>query len=197
MADVWPGERCFAALAVGILWSDALAYRDVNLAPRDQLAELERIGDLIAGEGPTLMTEYQPYGVRHFLRDADPEGASELRRRPVALGVAARWPRGHRRHRPAPARRPGCLPDPRAAAVAAQSRPRRPTGSIWRGQLLRGLAAPGRAAVDPGVVHLGLGSVSDPAGMPRCARVRRLARRGRPSGAPGRGGTGSRSWWSR
>ena len=31
------------------------------------------------------MTEYQPYGVRHFLRDADPEGASELRRRRVPL----------------------------------------------------------------------------------------------------------------
>ena len=31
------------------------------------------------------MTEYQPYGVRHFLRELDPEGASELRRRPVLL----------------------------------------------------------------------------------------------------------------
>jgi hypothetical protein len=31
------------------------------------------------------MTEYQPYGVRHFLRQLDPEGASELRRRPVPL----------------------------------------------------------------------------------------------------------------
>ena len=31
------------------------------------------------------MTEYEPYGVRHFLREGDPEGASELRRRPVLL----------------------------------------------------------------------------------------------------------------
>ena len=31
------------------------------------------------------MTEYQPYGVRHFLRRGDPEGASELRRRAVPL----------------------------------------------------------------------------------------------------------------
>jgi hypothetical protein len=31
------------------------------------------------------MTEYEPYGARHFLRDAEPEGASELRRRQVAL----------------------------------------------------------------------------------------------------------------
>ena len=31
------------------------------------------------------MTEYQPYGVRHFLRRLDAEGVSELRRRPIFL----------------------------------------------------------------------------------------------------------------
>jgi hypothetical protein len=74
-----------AAITGGVLWSNALAYHEVWLAPRAQLAELEQIGQRFAGEGPTLMTEYQPYGVRHFLRDADPEGASELRRRRVPL----------------------------------------------------------------------------------------------------------------
>jgi hypothetical protein len=69
----------------GVVWSNALAYHEVNLAPRDRHAELEDIGDEIAGQGPTLMTEYEPYGVRHFLREADPEGASELRRRQVLL----------------------------------------------------------------------------------------------------------------
>ena len=82
-ADRW--GVVLIAIAGGVLWSNALAYRDVNLAPRDQLAELETIGHRIAGQGPTLMTEYEPYGVRHFLRDADPEGASELRRRRVPL----------------------------------------------------------------------------------------------------------------
>lgn len=74
-----------AAIAGGVLCSNALAYSDVWLAPHRQLAELEAIGERFAGQGPTLMTEYQPYGVRHFLRDADPEGASELRRRAVPL----------------------------------------------------------------------------------------------------------------
>ena len=74
-----------AAIAGGVLWSNALAYHEVNLAPHDRLAELERIGHDIAGEGPTLMTDYEPYGVRHFLRDADAEGASELRRRVIPL----------------------------------------------------------------------------------------------------------------
>lgn len=77
------GAVALGALAAGVLWSNSLA--DPRLAPRDQLAELEAIGEAIAGRGPTLMTEYQPYGVRHFLRDADPEGVSELRRRPIPL----------------------------------------------------------------------------------------------------------------
>ena len=72
-------------IAAGVVWSNALAYHEVNLAPRDRHQELEEIGKEIAGEGPTLMTEYEPYGVRHFLRKGDPEGASELRRRPVML----------------------------------------------------------------------------------------------------------------
>jgi hypothetical protein len=74
-----------AVIAGGVVWSNALAYHEVNLAPRDRLGELEQIGDRIAGQGPTLMTDYEPYGVRHFLRDADPEGASELRHRVVPL----------------------------------------------------------------------------------------------------------------
>jgi hypothetical protein len=74
-----------ATIAGGVCASNALAYRDARLAPRAQLAELEEIGRRFAGAGPALMTEYQPYGVRHFLRRLDAEGASELRRRPVPL----------------------------------------------------------------------------------------------------------------
>ncbi len=79
------GFVALAAVALGVLWSNVLAYSEVNLAPRAQLAELEQIGEKFAGTGPALMTEYQPYGVRHFLRRLDAEGSSELRRRPVAL----------------------------------------------------------------------------------------------------------------
>jgi hypothetical protein len=87
---VMSGRRAEAVVvatlvAGGVLWSNVLAYRDVNLAPRDQLEELEAIGHDFAGQGPALMTEYQPVGVRHFLRGLDAEGASELRRRPVLL----------------------------------------------------------------------------------------------------------------
>ncbi|HEX4520703.1 MAG TPA: hypothetical protein VH063_14065 [Gaiellaceae bacterium] len=79
------GGLAGVAIASGVLWSNALAYANVWLAPRSQLSELETIGHVYAGDGPTLMTEYQPYGVRHFLRGLDPEGASERRSRPVLL----------------------------------------------------------------------------------------------------------------
>jgi hypothetical protein len=79
------GSVAAIALVAGVAWSNGLAYHDANLAPYSQLAELGRIGTRFAGDGPALMTEYQPYGVRHFLRRLDPEGVSELRRRPVAL----------------------------------------------------------------------------------------------------------------
>src|SRR5919204_654429 len=80
-----PAALLAVALAGGVLWSNVLAYGGVNLGPRGRLAELEHIGNDIAGEGPTLMTDYEPYGVRHLLRDGDPEGASELRRRQIPL----------------------------------------------------------------------------------------------------------------
>jgi hypothetical protein len=69
------------ALAGGVLWSNVDQYHDVWLAPRGQLHELETIGHQFVGDGPALMTTYEPYGARHFLRSLDPEGASELRRR--------------------------------------------------------------------------------------------------------------------
>jgi hypothetical protein len=79
------GALVLIALTGGVAWSDGLASTDARPAPYRRLAELESIGERFAGDGPALMTEYQPYGVRHFLRRLDPEGASELRRRVVPL----------------------------------------------------------------------------------------------------------------
>jgi hypothetical protein len=73
-----------ALVAGGVLWSNVLQYRDVWLAPRGQLAELAEIGERYAGQGPALMTEFNPWG-RHLLRTLDAEGASELRVRPIPM----------------------------------------------------------------------------------------------------------------
>lgn len=88
------GAVVLGLIALGLGWSNVLAYGDVTLAPRDQLGELETIGEQFAGQGPALMTEYQPYGVRHFLRRLDAEGASELRRSLIALRDGSTVPKG-------------------------------------------------------------------------------------------------------
>jgi hypothetical protein len=170
-----------AAIALGVLWSNALAYREVNLAPRAQLAELELIGDRIAGQGPTLMTEYQPYGVRHFLREADPEGASELRRRPVPL-------RGGEESKK------GAWADTDELATdgllvyrtlvlrrsPAQSRPPSPYELTWRGAYYEVWQRSDAGAEV--VSRLPLGRRIRPAGTARCADVERLARLAAPGG---------------
>jgi hypothetical protein len=170
------------AIAGGVLWSNALAYRDVNLAPRDQLAELEAIGYRTAGQGPTLMTEYEPYGVRHFLRDAAPEGASELRRRVVPLrgggtlhkGMTADTDRfqlnGLLVYRTLVLRR-----------APFQSRPPSQYRLIWRGRYYEAWQRPPDTTGSV-IGHLGLGRKVDPAAVPRCRAVHRLARKATPRG---------------
>lgn len=88
------GLALTAIVAGGVLWSNVLAYGDVALAPHARFDELAKIGKRIAGQGPTLMTEYEPYGVRWFLRDADAEAASELRSRLVPLTNGKGLPKG-------------------------------------------------------------------------------------------------------
>jgi hypothetical protein len=68
------GAVVAAAIAGGVLWSNALAYHVVWLAPHARLAELERIGHRFSGDGPTLTTDAELYGVRYFLRGMDPDG---------------------------------------------------------------------------------------------------------------------------
>jgi hypothetical protein len=66
------GLLVLVALGAGVVWSNVLAYRDVTLAPRPRLADLQHIGDLIARDQPTFMNETEYYAYRHFLRDGAP-----------------------------------------------------------------------------------------------------------------------------
>lgn len=84
------GFRIEALVAGGVvsamvLWGAALAYRGIWFAPEAHFRELAKIGDEFAGEGPALSTEVAIYGDRHFLRDLDDEGATDLRYRQVYL----------------------------------------------------------------------------------------------------------------
>ncbi|HUH80178.1 MAG TPA: hypothetical protein VLZ06_02530 [Solirubrobacteraceae bacterium] len=85
-----PGALVIAALAGGVLWSDALAYHNVTLAPRASLAELQQLGKLVAGRGPTFINQYEVYADRHFLREGAPVEPAEYRSvtLPLRNGIA-------------------------------------------------------------------------------------------------------------
>ena len=135
LGQVVPAAVVALAIGGGVLWSNWDQYHDVWLAPRGQLHELETIGHRIAGQGPTLMTDYQVYGARHFLRSAilrRRRAAQALRLPDERAGAAAEDALGG--HRPLPARRHPRLPHARPAARARfrAGRPRS-TGSSGAG----------------------------------------------------------------
>jgi hypothetical protein len=190
------GGTGLAILAAGVLWSSALAYHDVTLAPRAQLEELEEIGEEIAGQGPTLMTEYMPYGVRHFLRRADPEGASEFRRRllPLASGdpslpssVAADRTGGSlgaAQYADTDEFRMTGLLIYRTLVLRrspTQSRPPSPYRLTWTGRYYEVWQRPVDSESSV-IEHLGLGGPNDQTARPECSDVLRLA------GRAGKGG---------
>ena len=77
------GLLVLLAIGGGVLWSNALAYHDVTLAPRARLAELAQIDGLVAGKGPTFINEFEAYAARHFLRRSAPVEPAQYR--PVTL----------------------------------------------------------------------------------------------------------------
>ncbi len=175
------GATLLALILAGVIWSNWLGYHDVSLAPYDQLRELEGIGHEYAGQGPTLMTEYQPYGVRHFLRDAEAEGASELRVRSIPLREGGELEKGEW----------GDTDQIDLATLLdyptlvlrrspAQSRPPAPYALVRRGDYYD-VWQQDQARPKP-AVHISLGSFEDPGAVSPCRRVLGLARSMPPGG---------------
>jgi len=176
------GATVLAMVLAGVLWSNALGYHDVSLAPYDQLHELENIGNEIEGQGPTLMTEYQPYGVRHFLRAGDAEGASELRARAIPLVEGGELEKGEWGDTDRIAL-PSLLTY-RTMVLRrnpAQSRPPSVYSLLRRGDYYDVWQRPAGAGSEI-VERLPLGDFEDPAAAPGCAEVERLASAAGPGG---------------
>ena len=162
-------------------------YHETYLAPKAQLAELSDIGQDFAGQGPALMTEYQAYGVRHFLRLMDAEGASELRRRQIPRrdGTTAEkgaWAdtdelelspdlEGLLTYRTLVLRR-----------TPGQSRPPSPYELVERGEYYEVWQRP--EDFDPAsiVTHVPFGTATDPAAVPTCAKIKAVAAKAGPGG---------------
>ena len=73
------GVLVLIAIGGGVLWSNALAYSNATLAPRARLSELQHIGTLVAGKGPTFTNAYEVYADGHFLRDGAPIEPADYR----------------------------------------------------------------------------------------------------------------------
>jgi hypothetical protein len=181
--DRLAGGLLALALAGGVLWSNVLAYGGVSLAPYDQLRDLERVGHEFAGQGPTLMTEYSPYGARHFLRQEDGEGASELRDRAVPLRGGGSAAKGEQVD--TDRIEPSALLEYRTLVLRRSpllSRPPLPYRLVWSGRYYEVWQRPADFA-GPVPELLPLGG-EEPAAAPGCGEVLRLAR-GPIAAAPG------------
>jgi hypothetical protein len=171
----------FVAIAVGVLWSNVLTYSNAWLAPRSQLAELQMIGERFAGDGPALMTEYQPYGVRYLLRKLDPEGASERRRRVIPLRTGVGLQTGQ--FADLDEFDPASLLVYRTIVLRRsplESRPSSVYHLAWTGGWYEVWQRPRQARTV--LEHLSLGTSLDPAAVPDCRAVLRLAQRAAGAG---------------
>lgn len=169
-------------LGAGVLWSNVLGYANSYLAPRSQLTELQSAGRLLAGQGPTLLTEYEPYGARHFLRRAGGESASERRERLIPLRDGSQLPKSASAD--ITAFDPFALREyrnlmPRTSPLA--SRPPSEYARIRAGESYDIWQRPAQAPIPP-VTDLPLGGTGQPGAVPPCASVRSLAAQVAPGG---------------
>ncbi len=170
-----------SAIAAGVLWSNGLAYSGAWLAPRPQLAELESVGKRFAGEGPALMTETEPYGVRHFLRSLDPEGAADRRRRLIPLLDGQGLAKGT--YADLDQFQLGGILVYKTLVLArspSESRPPSVYNLVWSGRYYDVWQRPD--AYPPILAHTPLGDPVQPGGVPQCGEVLRLADLAGPSG---------------
>jgi hypothetical protein len=168
--DRLAGGLLAVAVVGGVLWSNVLAYGGVSLAPYGVLLELEQIGKQFAGEGPTLMTEYNPYGARHFLREADGEGASELRVRAVPTVGGGEVEQGYSVD--TDELEMGGLFEFRTLVLRrspVKSRPPLPYRLVRVGKYYEVWQRPEGETTPP--EHLPLGSKLEPSGVPDCGEV--------------------------
>jgi hypothetical protein len=176
------GLVALVAVCGGVLWSNATAYHHVTLAPYAQFRELQHIGDEFAGEGPTLLNEYQPYGARHFLRKLDPESPSELRRRTIPLRSGELLPKAG--YADLDQFQLDALLVYRTIVIRTSpvaSRPPQPYRLVYSGtwyQVWQRPVKPSR----PVVSSIPLGGDLDPGGVPNCNAVAGLARSTPPGG---------------
>lgn len=166
-------------LAIGLIWTNAQTYHNVDAAPYDRLEELTKVDHRFADRGPLVYFEFEEFA-KHFLRDTAPTGVVEGYRpgfpvaapkRPSRFGFSSDvddWDAATVvDHYPLVLLRRGPL----------TSRPPSAYERVWKGHYYE-VWKRRRGALAP-LAHLPLGDRYSAAATPKCSRVRTLANRAR------------------
>ncbi len=83
-ALLWVRSRAAGILVIGLIaggvvYSNALGYHQATIGPPGELADLQHIGTLVGGKGPTFVNDFEVYADRYFLRAGDPVEPAEFR----------------------------------------------------------------------------------------------------------------------
>jgi len=171
-----------AAIALGVLLSDAYLYHSTNMAPHGRFDELRLVGERFAGTGPTLTPDFDEYTL-YLLRDMAPDAPGNARMvRPWRTTDGQFVGYGHTAD--VDALDPALVEQMRAIVVRRSPFKSRPPGDFalaWRG---RDYEVWKRSdATPPARAHLAAGSGAQPAGRLACRRLQAFAAQGRSDGA--------------
>ncbi|MFZ1925122.1 MAG: hypothetical protein WAU42_03160 [Solirubrobacteraceae bacterium] len=166
------GVLVAGVIALGIFGSDALAYHATGLAPTQRYTELSAIGEHFSGQGPTLLTDFDEYGL-YLLREVQVDSPGYAYHGVITLDNGANPQYGH-----------SYDIDQISQATLQQypllvmrrspiwSRPPSNYSEVWSGPSWQVWRRVGPAPA----VHVPLGEGSQPAAIPQCGKVRALAR---------------------
>ncbi len=85
----WLAPVATVAIAGAILYGNALVYQDMTVTPYERFADLQRLGDKYAGQGPTVLPDFEEFG-EYLLRHERAAGVVNPPRGRFVLSAAAR-----------------------------------------------------------------------------------------------------------
>jgi hypothetical protein len=165
-----------AAIGAGVLWTNAVAYHDVQLSNYPRLHELEQLGKRYAGQGPTFTPEFEEFA-KYFLRDMAPTAGSE----PYKPGPSGMIPGGGLRFGfsvEVGQFNAGYVDSFRTIVLRRspeQSRPPATFSLVHRGRFYAVWQRGPHAAARQVLGELSLGTRYQPGAVPACGAVRALA----------------------
>ena len=171
-----------AAIALGVLLSDAYLYHATNMAPRDRFEELRHVGERFAGSGPTLTPDFDEYTF-YLLRDMAPDGPGNSRKVQPWRTTDGQFT-GYGHTYDLDALEPGLVQQMRAIVVRRSPFKSRPPGDFalaWRG---RDYEVWQRADVVPAArARLAAGEGAQPGGTLACSTLQAFVAQQRGDGA--------------